>query len=180
MSKTWVVADPHFSHWGVCKFMAKNGVDKLRPWTDPDEMNSVLIKNWNDTVDDKDRVYLLGDVAMNKKDFMKAVPYLKGRIVLVKGNHDQEKLSFYTPWFDDIRAYVVKKGIIMSHIPIHPGSLSRWQFNIHGHLHDGFVRDANGNPDPRYICVSMEHTDYRPLDLQTILDKVVHAQPRES
>jgi len=152
--------------------MAKDGVTKLRPWTDPDEMNSVLIKNWNDTVGEKDRVYLLGDVAMNKKDFMKAVPYLKGRIVLVKGNHDQEKLSFYTPWFDDIRAYVVKKGIIMSHIPIHPGSLSRWQFNIHGHLHDGFVRNPDGSPDPRYICVSVEHTDYRPYDLQKILDRL--------
>lgn len=173
MTKTWVIADPHFSHWGVCKFMAKDGVTKLRPWDNPDEMNAMLIYNWNSVVNDEDRVYVLGDVAMNKRDFMKAVPYLKGRKVLVKGNHDTEKLSFYTQYFDDIRAYVVKKGLVMSHIPIHPGSMGRWQVNIHGHLHDGVVRLENGQPDPRYRCVSVEHTDYFPLDLQKILDTLI-------
>lgn len=170
--KTWVVADPHFGHWGVCKFTRSDGVTPLRPWDDPVAMDKALINNWNSVVDDGDRVYLLGDVAMNKKGFMGAVPYLKGRKVLVKGNHDVEKLGFYTQWFDDIRAYVVKKGFIMSHIPIHAGSMGRWQINIHGHLHSNVVMDGN-NPDPRYVCVSVEHTDYYPMNLQTILDKHV-------
>jgi calcineurin-like phosphoesterase family protein len=171
MSKTWVIADPHFGHAGVCKFTSKDGVTPLRPWDDPAEMDGALINNWNTLVNDEDRVYVLGDVAMTKKALW-PLKVLKGRKVLVKGNHDGEKLSIYTEFFDDIRAYVVKKGIIMSHIPIHPGSLGRWQFNIHGHLHDGVVRKDDMTPDPRYVCVSVEHTDYRPLDLQTILNKV--------
>lgn len=173
MSKTWVTADPHFNHAGVTKFLAKDGVNKLRPFDTVEEMNSALISRWNEVVGDDDRVYLLGDVAMNRRGLDASLPYLKGRIVLVKGNHDVDKLSYYSKYFDDVRAYVVKKGLIMSHIPIHPGSMGRWQFNVHGHLHDGIVRTGPHNdPDPRYICVSVEHTNYYPLDLQIILDKI--------
>lgn len=170
MSKTWVIADPHFGHRGVCKFTRADGVTPLRPWDDPAEMDGALIARWNEIVDDQDRVYVLGDVAMTKRALW-PLKVLKGRKVLVKGNHDVEKLSVYTEFFDDIRACVVKKGLIMTHIPIHEGSLSRWQFNVHGHLHSNVVM-KDGKPDPRYICVSVEHTDFRPLDLQTILNKI--------
>lgn len=168
--KTWVIADPHFGHRGVCKFTQSDGVTPLRPWDDPAEMDGALIHRWNEIVDDQDRVYVLGDVAMTKKALW-PLKVLKGRKVLVKGNHDTEKLSVYSEFFDDIRACVVKKGFIMTHIPIHEGSLSRWQFNVHGHLHSNVVM-KNGEPDPRYICVSVEHTDFRPLDLQTILNRL--------
>lgn len=170
-AKTWVIADPHFGHFGVCKFTDSDGAP-LRPWDNPADMDSQLIKNWNSVVGDSDRVYLLGDVAMNKKGFLGAVPYLKGRICLVKGNHDEEKLSFYSQYFDDIRAYVCKKGFILTHIPIHPGSLSRWQVNIHGHTHSNKVMDGKV-PDPRYVCVSVEQTNYFPVDLQILIDKHV-------
>lgn len=76
---------------------------------------------------------------------------------------------------DDIRAYVVKKDLIMSHIPIHPESLSRWVVNIHGHLHSNCVKtDWFGNSpieDKRYSCVSVEHTEYKPVLLDTIIKK---------
>lgn len=168
--KTWVIADPHFGHKGVCKFTQNDGVTPLRPWDDPAEMDGKLISNWNNVVDDQDRVYVLGDVAFTKKALW-PLKVLKGRKVLVKGNHDTEKLSVYSELFDDIRACVVKKGFIMTHIPIHPASLSRWQFNVHGHLHSNVVMDGN-TPDERYINVSVEQIDYTPLDLQTILNKI--------
>ena len=170
MTKTWVIADPHFGHRGVCMFTQKDGVTPLRPWNDPAEMDGKLISNWNELVDEQDRVYVLGDVAMNKKSLW-PLKVLKGRKVLVKGNHDIEKLSVYSEFFEDIRACVVKKGLIMTHIPIHEDSLSRWQFNVHGHLHSNVVM-KDGKPDPRYICVSVEHTDFKPLDMQVIFNKV--------
>src|SRR5690554_3254242 len=123
MSKTWVIADLHFGHRGVCMFTQEDGVTPLRPWDDPAEMDGKLISNWNEVVDDQDRVYVLGDVAMTKKALW-PLKVLKGRKVLVKGNHDTEKMSVYQEFFEDIRACVVKKGFIMTHIPIHPGSLS--------------------------------------------------------
>jgi calcineurin-like phosphoesterase family protein len=167
VSRTWVIADPHFGHAGICRFENFDG-SPVRPWDDVAEMDDALIKNWNAVVNDADRVYVLGDVAMTKKG-LGALHNLKGRKVLVKGNHDQEKLSVYAPFFQDIRAYVVKKGFIMSHIPIHPQSLSRWDLNIHGHLHNNFVKLENGQPDKRYYCASVERIDFTPKLLDDIL-----------
>jgi calcineurin-like phosphoesterase family protein len=162
LTKTWVYADPHFGHAGVCKFLRDDGTP-LRPWDDPQEMDEALVKNWNERVHPQDRVYLLGDVCINRR----AIPTLgrlMGRKVLIKGNHDIFKITDYLPYFDDIRAYVVHKNpyggkLIMSHIPIHPESLGRFGINVHGHLHYNTVGD------PRYVCVSVEHTDYAPLEL---------------
>lgn len=169
--RTWLYADPHFGHQGVCNFTRHDG-SPLRPWDDSFEMTRDLISMYNEIVSDDDRVYILGDVAMNRRGLDISVPQLKGRKVLVKGNHDIDKISYYSRYFDDIRSYVVQKGFILSHIPIHPGSLSRWNVNIHGHLHANQVLNEDGKPDARYYCVSVERTDFRPILLDTVLEKV--------
>lgn len=174
MSKTFVYADPHFFHHNIVKFKRYDGTP-LRPWDDSDIMSEDMIEWYNQIVSPEDRVYILGDVAMTRKALDRSLPRLKGRKVLVKGNHDMDKLSYYSQYFDDIRAYVVKKGFIMSHIPIHPGSLSRWDLNIHGHLHCNEVLEDDTKleptPDPRYKCVSVEHTGYVPILLDDVLKK---------
>lgn len=168
MTRTWVVADPHFGHWGVCKFLREDG-SKLRPFQSPEEMDNVIVNRWCQLVHPEDRVYVLGDLAMNRK-CIPTIGRCTGRKVLVKGNHDLFKIKDYLPFFDDIRACVTSPHqYILSHIPIHPASMGRWKLNIHGHLHSGFVRLENGQPDPRYRCVSVEHTDYAPILLDTIL-----------
>ena len=138
-------------------------------------MSEWMIAEYNKMVDPGDRVYILGDVAMNRKALDRSVPRLLGRKVLVKGNHDIDKLSYYSQYFDDVRAYVVKKGFILSHIPIHPESMGRWVVNIHGHLHYRRVLlpypGSKEVPDERYVCVSVEHTDYRPVLLDKVLAK---------
>ncbi len=166
---TWVIADPHFSHANILNFKRADE-SPLRPFSSVEEMNETLIQNWNAVVRPSDRVYLLGDVAFHKRHIHAVLPRLAGRIVLVKGNHDTEKLSVYAPYVDDIRAYVPKKGFILSHIPIHPGSLGRWGLNIHGHLHDKVVT-LNGREDPRYVCVSVEQTNYAPKLLSEVLSE---------
>lgn len=178
MSKrTWVTADPHFGH----ALMAR-----LRPWDTIEQHDEALIDNWNSVVADGDRVYVLGDVAMNRKH-VGAIGKCNGKKVLIKGNHDIFRLKEYLPYFEDIRAYTVKPkhGIVMSHIPIHPNALDeRWKLNVHGHLHENVVTetqmmrtidgigithwDPHQVPDPRYRCISMEQTDYRPVDLEEI------------
>jgi calcineurin-like phosphoesterase family protein len=173
MAKTWVVADPHFGH----KLM-----EKLRPWDTIKEHDEALVDNWNNVVRDGDRVYVLGDLCMNRR-YISTIDKCNGRKVLVKGNHDIFKLKDYFPFFDDIRACVVKPkiGVIMTHIPIHPGQLEyRFKLNIHGHCHEHVVQrqphDAFGMPmgdrvpDSRYRCVSMEQIGYTPLDFQEIID----------
>lgn len=186
--RTWIIADTHFGHRGVCTFLRNDG-SKLRPWNNPDEMDEALVQNWNSVVQDKDRVYVLGDVAINRR-CLPTIGRCKGRKVLVKGNHDIFKMKDYSEYFDDIRAYVVGKChsgkmYILSHIPVHPDSLGeRWAVNIHGHLHSNLVTIMDRNtektdfgisttftkiPDPKYVCVSVENIDFTPKNLNDII-----------
>jgi calcineurin-like phosphoesterase family protein len=45
MPAVFLVADTHFGHTGVCQFTRNDGVTKLRPWTDPNEMDEDMIKS---------------------------------------------------------------------------------------------------------------------------------------
>lgn len=167
--RTWLIADPHFGHKNILTFKRDDG-SPLRDFKSVEEMDTTIVDRWNERVDDKDRVYVLGDVVMNRNQ-LPTLYRLKGRKVLVKGNHDIFSLKDYAPFFDDIRAYVVKKApdgrkVCMSHIPIHPDSVGRWGINIHGHLHYQKV------DDPRYVCVSVEHTDYAPVEWNDVLKNV--------
>lgn len=176
MTNTFCTADPHFCHNNIINFKKDDG-SPLRPYSSVEEMNEALVDNWNKVVGERDRIYVLGDLAMSRRGLDAILPRLKGRKVLVKGNHDEDKLSFYSQYFDDIRAYVCKKGFIMSHIPIHPESLSRWKINIHGHTHYRnmmkTVKRYGIFPkrviDERYVCVSVEQTNFTPISLDEIL-----------
>lgn len=176
--RTWVISDTHFGHAGVCRFLRADGT-KLRPWDDPDEMDEVLVKNWNEVVEDKDRVYHLGDVVINRR-CLKTLGRLKGRLCLIKGNHDIFRLSDYLPYFDDIRAYNVIKyegsNVIMSHIPVHQDQLRRFALNIHGHTHSNFVMKGDVR-DPQYVNVCVEQLDYRPKLLQELLKEHYVSEP---
>lgn len=170
--RTWVYSDPHFYHGNICRFESSEGVP-LRPWDDAEKMTEDMIIWYNELVDDQDRVYILGDVAFSAENMRRAVGRLKGRKVLIPGNHEPQKMRKYFNLFDDVRGYVVKKGFIMSHIPIHPDSLSRWKLNIHGHTHNNKVKksdtDSVPEPDTRYFCACVEQTDFRPILLDDIL-----------
>ncbi len=173
MSKTWIYSDPHFYHGNICKFTKEDG-SKLRPWDDAEKMTEDMITWYNEVVHEQDRVYILGDVAFSATHMLRSVGRLKGRKVLVPGNHEPPRIRKYLDLFDDVRGYIVKKGFIMSHIPIHPGSLSRWQLNIHGHTHANEVLHHNlpskeNEADPRYFCACVEQTNFRPILLDDIL-----------
>lgn len=183
MSRTWIYSDPHFCHTNILKFVNFDG-SRLRPhWDDVDKMNEEMIEWYNEVVRPEDRVYILGDVAFSSANMHKTVSKLNGRKVLVPGNHEPTKMRKYFDLFDDVRGYVVKKGFVMSHIPIHPGSLSRWKLNIHGHLHancvkegagwsDTYESDMSSLPDDlRYYCACVERTNFRPKMLDEILSE---------
>lgn len=165
--RTWVAADHHFSHANILRFTRDDG-SPLRPFSTIEEHDETIIERHNNLVAPADRVYLLGDLCMHRRN-LPIVKRLHGRLVLVKGNHDIFKLNDYRPYFDDIRAYVVQKDknhnkVILSHIPVHPESVGRFGTNIHGHLH------YNKIDDERYVCVSLEHTNYSPIQIHEALE----------
>lgn len=148
--------------------MAPNGQGKLRPWDTPEEMDKALIEKWNAVVGHKDKIYHLGDVVINRKG-LKVLEELNGIKILIKGNHDIFKIEDYLKYFKDVRAYDKKGDYVLSHVPVHPDALNRFKGNIHGHLHAYKVMKQDGNNsviDNRYVCVSVEQTDFAPILLE--------------
>lgn len=166
MKNVFLISDTHFGHANICKFLRSDGT-KLRPWDDVSEMDQILIDNWNKTIKPTDKVYHLGDVFINRKARF-ILDQLHGDKVLIRGNHDIFKLSDYTPYFRDIRAYHVLSNMILSHVPIHPDHLGRFGKNVHGHLHEHIVRLLDGTPDDRYITMCVEHINYTPVELSEV------------
>jgi calcineurin-like phosphoesterase family protein len=159
------------------------------------EMDETIVERWNATVGPKDIVDVLGDVVINRRA-LTTLSRLNGRKRLRMGNHEVFVKNWnadYRPYFEEITAYKVypDHGIIASHIPVHPCQLERrWIGNVHGHLHDKKVMislpeafrnqlvsypvdpedwGASEVPDPRYLCVSAEQTDYRPKPFDEII-----------
>jgi calcineurin-like phosphoesterase family protein len=183
MTKRFYIADPHYGHKNICTFYNYDGT-KTRPWDNVDEMNEAMIDNWNKVVGDYDKVYMLGDIVINR-EALSILNRLKGKKILIKGNHDIFELSDYAPFFEDICGYHIIDGMILSHIPIHPESLGGLGVNVHGHLHSNRVRkpigiDSNtceiiyGNEiDPRYFCVSVEQINYTPIEHDELVFRIV-------
>jgi len=174
MPSVFLTSDTHFGHAGVCRFTCDDGVTKIRPWTDPEEMDEEMVKRWNETVKPTDKVYHLGDVVINRR-CLSILRRLNGDKVLIKGNHDIFKLSDYTQHFRDIRGYHVMNNIILSHIPVHPDSAGRFRANIHGHLHQRRLL-KDGVIDPFYFNVSVEQTDFKPILFEEVLKRIEQQQ----
>lgn len=74
-------SDLHFGHANVIKYCS-------RPFASVEEMNEILIKNWNEVVGPEDTVYCLGDYSMSFHYVPEVTPRLNGKKYLVPGNHD--------------------------------------------------------------------------------------------
>ena len=181
MPSVFLVSDTHFGHMGVCRFTRNDGVTKLRPWDNADEMDEAMVKAWNERVKPTDKVYHLGDVVINRKS-LKTLARLNGDKVLIRGNHDIFPDNEYRQYFRELRAYHVVEGMIFSHIPLHPESLGRFGVNIHGHLHSSRVMKpgsaagefATQVVDTRYHCVCVEQTpDFAPILFEDVKKRIV-------
>jgi calcineurin-like phosphoesterase family protein len=165
----FLISDTHFGHINMLNFTRENG-EPLRPFSNVDEMNDVLIKNWNSVVAPHDKVYHLGDVTMNATS-LDLLHNLNGTKILIKGNHDIQALKYYLPHFKDIRGTHELDGILLSHIPVSESQKSRYRGNVHGHLHD------KNMSDPWYYNVSVEQIDYTPIPFEEIQKYYSQKQP---
>lgn len=84
MRKTLFTSDLHFGHENVINF-------DDRPFSTVDEMDTELIRRWNNKVNPGDLVYVLGDMIWKTKndDAPGLIKSLNGQIILIKGNHDR-------------------------------------------------------------------------------------------
>lgn len=192
---TFLVSDTHFGHEATCtKFTKANG-EPLRPFANAEEMNEALVALWNETVGPDDIVYHLGDVVMSHRH-LPIMERLNGRKHLIAGNHDpisgkKAKKFNFNDYFETVGSMKELEGMILTHIPMHTQSLDRWGVNVHGHLHANevmyerdtgmgstFHADYEIVPDPRYLCVSIEHTDFKPISLEDVRARIADRQQK--
>lgn len=171
MGNVFVISDTHFGHANICKFVNWDG-SKVRPWDDVNEMDEVLVQHWNELVKPGDKIYHLGDVAIARKA-IKILERCNGKKILIKGNHDIFPLKDYLPYFHDIRGSHKIDNFIMSHIPLHPDSLTnRWcEGNVHGHMHNNVVMLGN-DEDHRYFNASVERINFKPIAFEEIIKRM--------
>lgn len=81
----WFTSDLHLGHRAVINFQD-------RPFGTVEEMNEALIKNWNFLVAKNDTVYILGDISHRcpVEEVNAMISKLKGKKILIRGNHDKE------------------------------------------------------------------------------------------
>lgn len=166
MTNIFFIADLHFGH--------KNIIDyESRPFKSVQEMDEILIKNWNNTVSKKDKVFILGDFAFANKERMRQyVQQLNGLKTLILGNHDRIRTIEW--WknvgFREVIPYpiIYRYWYILSHEPVYLDQDMSY-INIFGHVHsDKNYADYNS----QRFCVSVERIGYKPIELNEILEKI--------
>lgn len=162
MSNTWFISDTHFYHEKIIGYCD-------RPFATIDEMNSTLIKNWNNTIKQSDIVWHLGDFALyrTKEQVQQLVSQLHGEIRLIKGNHDRHSNIFYREsGFKEVYDHpiIINDFMVLSHrpLPIVEGS---GLINIYGHIHN--LEDYK-TWDNQSACMCVERHNYTPVSLKEI------------
>ena len=174
MPNIFLISDTHFGHFNCYSFFNYDGT-KMRPWDNDEEADEAMIERWNEIVRPEDKIYHLGDVAMNKNRADLILPRLNGKKCLIKGNHDNFKANWYLKYFYDIRGCYNLENYILTHIPIHPDSKARFKRNLHGHIHSNrihkrvLLNDQYVNEiDPWYYNCCVEVNDYRPIPFENV------------
>jgi calcineurin-like phosphoesterase family protein len=165
-----LISDTHFFHSNILKFKDDTG-NLTRPgFADVHEMNATIRDRWNAAVNKGDRVYHLGDVFMgDREDFQSFWPKLNGSKSLIVGNHDDIPFLSRGGFFRKVQMWrkFTEYGLMLSHVPLHESGLG-WKgntlLNVHGHIHH------NDSPPGPYLNVCVEKTDYRPVDMEEIIE----------
>jgi len=165
--KIYTIADTHFFHDNIITYCN-------RPFKSIEEQDRLLISKWNSTVTDNDLVIHLGDIALSKKseDLKIVLKALKGRKVLVQGNHDRRsRLWYLMSGISFVCDRFVWDKTIFTHRPMLLEHLDEYEFNVHGHIHEKVKQHY------KYINVSVEQINYTPINLERLIwEKRKHNQ----
>lgn len=156
------ISDLHLNHKKIILY-------ENRPFTDVKHMNRVLIDNWNSIVKENDYVINVGDFCLGStQDYIDLRQQLNGKIILIKGNHDRQTRRVIVERAGFI---AFKKIIELNHVCLkivhNPAHIKEDGFIIlHGHIHS---KTVHHNFDNKYINLSVDVTDFKPVCLYDIL-----------
>lgn len=162
--KIFFTSDLHLDHANIIKYCK-------RPFPNVSDMNSTLIRNWNDAVSNKDTIYFLGDLAFGRSSMPTDywLKKLNGKIIFIRGNHDKSsRIQFY----DSLIFEHAGMKFFLTHRPENvPKDWDGWA--ICGHHHNHYpLEHPFINKKTKKINVSVELTRYRPVSIDEIMDKI--------
>ena len=166
--KIYLTSDLHLGHKAMIE-------QKFRPFKTLNEMNLLIIRNYNNTVAD-DKCYVLGDVAFGK--YKKDYTLNLNNAMFVKGNHDPNSLT-------NIQSMIIKfKGKTFELVHNSVDATLCADYVIHGHIHktgdrrfaenikqynDYIWYDEHGNI---FYNVNIEFHRYKPVLINNILGEL--------
>ena len=167
-----------------------------------------IIRNWNNRVTNGDTVYILGDIGKEGKNeeneyLCQCLSVLKGRKVLIQGNHDKLQDLRIRQQFSETYSYkevvdvVGKKTykVVLCHYPImFWNGQHRGNIHLYGHLHctdeekvfqkqlenvNNFFREEGTKgrkdcPEAKAYNVGCLNWNYFPITLKEILERRDH------
>ena len=145
-------------------------------------MNLAQVQKWNETVEDDDDIYVLGDLTLGDSNNIEFIKQLKGKIHIVLGNHDtanREKMYRELPNVVEIaevgiRLEYKKHHFILTHYPRLTGnlekeSLKQMTLNLYGHTH----QNTNFYEDRPYMFhVGVDSHNGYPVLLDDIIEEM--------
>lgn len=188
--RLFITSDLHLGHKAIIQYCNRpfdftdNGIE---------ECDEFLLEQYRNTVNENDMVFFLGDLTFKKnhkgQKMTEIFTKLPGRKVLIKGNHDWYKDSFYRKCgFLSVNRYLIFGDYFLCHFPV----TGKADFNgrlmdeeycrfvkatrdfigektglctriIHGHTHTRSVDEDDGIT--RYnCCVDYKPNHYAPVE----------------
>ena len=181
-SNVFFTSDTHWGHTNILAFCN-------RPYKNVEEMNHCLIDNWNKKVPVDGVVFHLGDFAWGGYPFWKNIrDQLNGKIILIKGNHDEKNLTSTAAQelFEHV-AYQMKirvegRAVYLNHNPFlcyggtyrDPKGLVYQAF---GHVHSGpgakgLDVERLGVLFPTQYDVGVDNNNYEPISWAEFNEKI--------
>lgn len=160
----YVIGDTHFHHTNILNY------DENKQFKDIEDHDNKIIKIWNNTIREQDKVIHLGDFVFgqNSEKDKNLIKQLTGHKILILGNHDRRNAHWYhSNGFDLVcESLVMDLGgykILFIHRP--PEDMKNFDLIIHGHTH------LHNKEDRKYINVGACQLKYRPVKLESIVYK---------
>ena len=181
---TFFTSDTHFGHANIIRFCN-------RPFQNVEEMNEVLIENWNKVVSKDDTVFHLGDFAFGGSSVWNSIiPRLNGHINLIIGNHDRKNLrQGYMSYFDmvvpQLQIEIEDNSIYLNHYPfLCYGGSYRGVWQLFGHVHSGPQADGLDISRLRVLLptqydVGVDNNNFTPISYREVKEKI-ESQKNES
>jgi len=169
----WFTADLHLGHFNIIKYCN-------RPFKTLEEMNNILIKNWNFRVKEEDIIFHVGDFCFKNSPGGKkgeGVPIkakeweskLNGKIIHIKGNHDKNNST--KTIIERLTIRYGNKYINLIHNPSYVNIDT--EINFVGHRHNNWeikrIRKGNGFTDA--INVGVDVWNFKPVTFEEIMKR---------